>query len=220
MSLASAGARSLIERLDALRSRDEVLVFKQQCYELVPRGVPRLLDVGSGTGDDALALSERLGPDTEIVGVETLLELVEEAKRRARNVALNVRFLESELLRLPFLDGAFPVVRADGVLSRGLALHALLSELLRVLAPQGTLLLHECVWPLDEPTHGSALDSLAHEIRDILSREHSHTTFVLHELDWAGDERQSRVLERAATATVTSGFSFVLRKAEGRASSR
>jgi len=87
--------------------------YKKRSFNLVPWGSESLLDLGSGTGDDVLSLAERLGPDTNVVGIERRLELVDEAIRRARNVALNVRFAVGDVYSLPFADRSFDVVRAD-----------------------------------------------------------------------------------------------------------
>jgi ubiquinone/menaquinone biosynthesis C-methylase UbiE len=87
--------------------------YKKRSFNLVPWGSESLLDLGSGTGDDALSLAERCGPETSVVGIERRLELVDEAIRRARNVALNVRFAVGDVYSLPFADRTFDVVRAD-----------------------------------------------------------------------------------------------------------
>lgn len=224
MTLPLDNERSLIDRLDAARSRDEILLFKLHAYELVPGGASRILDVGAGTGDDALALSERLGPDTEIVGIESRSELVEEAKRRARNVALNVRFMEGELLALPFLDGVFPIVRADGLLGRGLAPEPLFRELVRVLSPGGTLLVHEWVPDLEQlsaPAQRPTPDSIVQALTFALERDLIRTSVTLRALSWPDAQlRESHVHERAETVPSGSGFSLVVSRTESRTNSR
>src|SRR5687767_9531008 len=61
------------------------------------------LDVATGTGDLALALSERVGPDGEVVGSdfsERMLEL-------ARQKAPTIRFETANALDLPYDDDSF-----------------------------------------------------------------------------------------------------------------
>jgi ubiquinone/menaquinone biosynthesis C-methylase UbiE len=135
--------RSAIQSLDAVRARGAVAHYKQSSYELVPRNVAQVLDVGCGTGDDVLALAERCGPDTFVIGVEQQLGLVDEAVRRARNVALHVRFAVGDAHCLPFADDSFDVVRADRLLSEVDDRSRVLKELVRVARPGGRLLLHD-----------------------------------------------------------------------------
>jgi ubiquinone/menaquinone biosynthesis C-methylase UbiE len=110
---------------------------------LLPPGTRSLLDVGSGTGDAALELSERLGPEALVVGIDRRLEAVEEAQRKARNVALNVRFAVGDAQSLPFDDGSFDVVRADCVFQELDRPLSAVRELVRVMRPQGFLLLSD-----------------------------------------------------------------------------
>jgi ubiquinone/menaquinone biosynthesis C-methylase UbiE len=135
--------RSIIQSLDALRADQSVIRYKQQSYELVPLNVARILDVGSGTGDDVLALAERCGPGTLVIGLEQQLELVDEAVRRARNVALHVRFAVGDAHSLPFADDCFDVVRADCLLGEIDDRPRVLKELVRVIRPGGRLLVHD-----------------------------------------------------------------------------
>jgi ubiquinone/menaquinone biosynthesis C-methylase UbiE len=52
----------------------------------------RLLDVGCGLGDAALALAVDLGSDGEIVGIDVSAEMVAGARSRARTSSCRVRF--------------------------------------------------------------------------------------------------------------------------------
>jgi len=135
--------RSIIQSLDALCTDGAVARYKQQSYELVPVNAAQILDVGCGTGDDVLALAERCGPGTFVIGLEQRLDLVDEAVRRARNVALHVRFAVGDAHSLPFADDVFDVVRADRLLREIDDRSRVLKELVRVTRPGGRLLLHD-----------------------------------------------------------------------------
>jgi ubiquinone/menaquinone biosynthesis C-methylase UbiE len=111
--------------------------------ELVPPGATSILDVGCGTGDDVLALAELCGPGTLVVGLERRLELVDEAKRRARNVALNVRFAVGDERSLPFADGSFDLVHSDALPPSMDDRARVLRELVRVLRPGGRLVVRD-----------------------------------------------------------------------------
>lgn len=208
---------SLIERLDAERTREEILLRKQEFCEHVPKQAKCILDVGSSTGDDALALAELLGPETEIVGVELRRECVEEARRRARNVALNVRFVEGDPQALPFLSGRFDVVRADGLWSRGYGSRRLLRELVRVLSAGGTLLIHEIVerepsaaLPEEPDADRLSADELAYELTRVLEAAHGRDAFVIRKLR-AQPERDSATELRGLSHI---GFTWIVSPAE------
>jgi ubiquinone/menaquinone biosynthesis C-methylase UbiE len=110
---------------------------------LVPPGATHILDVNCGTGDDVLALAELCGPGTLVIGLERNLELVDEAKRRARNVALNVRFAVGDERSLPFADASFDLVHADALPPCANERARVVRELVRVLRPGGRLVVRD-----------------------------------------------------------------------------
>jgi SAM-dependent methyltransferase len=136
--------------------------YKKRSFNLVPWGSESLLDLGCGTGDDVLSLAERFGPETNVVGIERRLELVDEAKRRARNVALDVRFAVGDVYSLPFADRSFDVVRAD-CLFQELEDHLrALREIARVTRRGGLILLSDREQlVLGRRAHGAGVGSAA-----------------------------------------------------------
>lgn len=103
----------------------------------------RILDLATGSGDVALALSRRLGPEVEIVGMDFCAPMLEEAelKKAAAHPARHakVTFELGDGLALPLPDASFEAVTiAFGF--RNMADRArCLSEMRRVLRPGGTL---------------------------------------------------------------------------------
>jgi ubiquinone/menaquinone biosynthesis C-methylase UbiE len=67
--------------------------------------VRRALDVGTGTGDGAIALARRF-PEAEVVGVDLADGMLELARRKAPEL----RFERADASRLPFSDGSFDLV--------------------------------------------------------------------------------------------------------------
>jgi len=133
----------VIQSLDAFRESSLSARYKQQSYEFVPVNVGQILDVGCGTGDDVLALAERCGSVTLVFGLDRQLASIDEASRRARNVALNVQFAVGDAHALPFANDCFDVVRADRLLYEVDDRARVLKELVRVTRPGGRLLLHD-----------------------------------------------------------------------------
>ncbi len=96
----------------------------------------RVLDVACGSGNTALAASRRFG---EVVGVDYVPALLENARERAAAEGLEVEFAEGDAQALPFGEAEF-----DVVLSTFGAMFApdqprTASELLRVCRPGGRI---------------------------------------------------------------------------------
>jgi demethylmenaquinone methyltransferase/2-methoxy-6-polyprenyl-1,4-benzoquinol methylase len=110
------------------------------------------LDVCCGTGDLALELASRVGPDGHVVGCdfsEPMLDLARE-KTSARGTA-GVRFEWADALALPYDGERFDAVTV-GFGVRNLAdLDRGLSEMARVLRPGGRLVILEITQPTRPP---------------------------------------------------------------------
>lgn len=105
------------------------------------RAGDRALDLGCGAGDFAGELA-RAGAD--VVGVDVAQAALDRA--RARHPALCLRLVSVEG-PLPFDDGAFDLVWASEVIEHVTDTARWLSEVRRVMAPRGRLL-------LTTPSHG------------------------------------------------------------------
>jgi demethylmenaquinone methyltransferase / 2-methoxy-6-polyprenyl-1,4-benzoquinol methylase len=107
----------------------------------------RALDVGCGTGDLAIELKRRVGPEGEVFGLdfsERMLEI-------ARDKAPDVRFEAGNALELPYPDGDFDAVTV-GFGARNFAdLGRGLSEMARVTRPGGRLVVLEITTPQRPP---------------------------------------------------------------------
>lgn len=107
--------------------------------ELVdPRPGERLLEVAAGPGDTGLLALERLRPGGRLVSTDVAPEMVDAARRRARELGVeDVEFVVGDAAALPFDDHAF-----DAALCRfGVMLvpdcDAAATELGRILRPGG-----------------------------------------------------------------------------------
>ena len=107
----------------------------------------RALDVATGTGDLAIALSRRVGPSGEVVGSD----FSEAMLQRARQKAPELRWEWGNALELPYADGEFAAAtvgfgaRNFSDLERGLA------EMARVVHPGGRVVVLEITTPTKPP---------------------------------------------------------------------
>jgi len=102
----------------------------------IPSPVPRILDVGCGTGDLSLSFS-RLGP---VVGCDFCHPMLQLAMRKVREKSRrSVLLLEGDALALPFADGTFDIVVSAFVLRNLADIDGGLREMRRVLRPRGVM---------------------------------------------------------------------------------
>ncbi|TIR26368.1 MAG: methyltransferase domain-containing protein [Mesorhizobium sp.] len=136
----------------------------------------QLLDVGCGTGTQAISAWRRVQPGGSVVGVDVSEKMLAAARRKASRAGLEIPFHHADGASLPFEDGRFDVVTFTTVLHmvpearRSLCLH----EAARVLPPGGRLLLIDYAGPISERGHMSAKHGLhgqfdLHRLREPLA---------------------------------------------------
>jgi len=144
----------------------------------------RILDVGCGTGTQAIAAWRRVQPGGSVIGVDVSDKMLAVARRKAGRARLGVAFHHADAAELPFEDCRFDVVTITTVLHmvpesrRRLCLR----EAGRVLTPGGRLLLIDYA--------GSP-----HERRHLSARHGRHGEFDLNALHGALAEEGSERIE-------------------------
>ena len=101
----------------------------------------RVLYAGAGTGGHALALQERAAHDLEFLCVDENEECVELARAKAVTLKASARFQTRSLAALDLNDDHFDLVIGDASLVAPERVSALVSELVRVAKPGGTVAL-------------------------------------------------------------------------------
>jgi ubiquinone/menaquinone biosynthesis C-methylase UbiE len=133
-----------IDFLDARTTIDDERRVKQVILGLLrPQDGLSVLDVGSGTGDDARELAALVGPHGSVVGVDRSSDMVAEARRRADGAGLPVEFVAGDAQALDFPDASFDRARAERVLIHLADPAGAVRELARVTRPGGLVVVSD-----------------------------------------------------------------------------
>jgi len=129
----------------AEHSRAQVEEVREQLRTfLAPlEGDERALDVGTGAGTLALALAPLV---REVVGVDLVPELLEEARRDA---PANATFVEGDAAKLPFDDFSFDLACSRRTLHHVSRPELAVAELTRVTRPGGRIFVDDQIAPVD-----------------------------------------------------------------------
>ena len=123
--------------------------IEQALLGLLPAAIPRLLDIGTGTGRLLELVADRAD---RALGVDASREMLTLARARLaeRGLAGRCAVRQADMYRLPFEDESFDVVALQMVLHYAEEPGAALAEAARVLRPDGRLLI------VDLGPHGRA----------------------------------------------------------------
>jgi SAM-dependent methyltransferase len=106
----------------------------------------RLLDVGCGLGDAALALATDLAPGGAIVGIDASEQMLAVARQRAIGCPVEMELRAGDATALPADDGSFDAVRSERVLQWLDRPDKAVTEMIRVLRPGGRLVVTDTDW--------------------------------------------------------------------------
>ncbi len=126
--------------LNRLLSLGTDLSWRRRALDLARMGESsRALDVGTGTGDFALALLARSPQSATVTGIDISAGMLAIAEGRAAKAGLGPRYerLIASVESLPFADGGFDVATAGFVIRNVGDIPRGLREMRRVLRPGG-----------------------------------------------------------------------------------
>jgi demethylmenaquinone methyltransferase/2-methoxy-6-polyprenyl-1,4-benzoquinol methylase len=114
-------------------------------------GPTDVLDLATGSGDTALALSRGLPWNSRILGMDFCPPMLAEAERKRAGAKVglhaNLRFMAGDGLALPLADASYDAVTLSFGLRNMADRHRSLSEIRRVLRPAGRLFVLEFSQP-------------------------------------------------------------------------
>ncbi len=121
--------------------------YKRRTFALLDlRAGSRVIDVGCGRGDDAIALAQLVGTSGRAVGVDQSAVMLAAARSAAQDAGVTAEFVEADAASLPFPDGCFDACRIDRTLEHLQDPAAALRELVRVCRPGGRVATAEPDW--------------------------------------------------------------------------
>lgn len=111
-----------------------------------------VLDVGCGSGLDAMVAARQVGPRGRVAGIDLTWEMVAKAQDQARRLGLaGMSFAQAEAEALPFRAACFEVVISNGAINLSLDKVKTLTEIHRVLKPGGSVRLADMILVAELP---------------------------------------------------------------------
>lgn len=112
-------------------------------FNSIKEGV--VVDLGCGTGMDAINLANMLGDNVLVVGLDHDNNLIEHAKSSAANIK-NVDFVQGEVYNLSFADNSISGIRMERVVQHLSEAQKMFAEVHRVLIEGKPLVIVETIW--------------------------------------------------------------------------
>jgi ubiquinone/menaquinone biosynthesis C-methylase UbiE len=130
--------------LQALCSLPYFQDYKKESFKLLnPRSGSKILEVGCGLGEDALAIAGMVGGRGNVIAIDSSRKMVEAAYSAKMD---SVQFCLADACSLPFSDGAFDGARADRVLQHISDPRKAFAEMVRIVRDKGRLVVYEPDW--------------------------------------------------------------------------
>lgn len=133
-----------IRFLDEASADESFQAYKRHSFALMNvQPGQRILDVGCGTGEDAVVLARLVAPGGRVIGVDGSRGMIATARLRAEGCGLPVEFQVGDAHRLAFADDSFDASRADRIFMHLDSPADALREMIRVTRRGGPVLVYE-----------------------------------------------------------------------------
>ena len=137
--------KELLDRLPSACVEAFAGVSNVSIFAEIPEG-SIVLDMGCGSGLDALIAAERTGPEGRVVGADFSDAMLARARSAALEADLrNVEFHATEAAKIPVPDASIDVALVNGIFNLNPERGAIFAELARVVRPGGLVFAAELV---------------------------------------------------------------------------
>jgi SAM-dependent methyltransferase len=164
----------------------------------------RLLDVGCGLGDAAVALATDLGRAGEVVGIDGSEVMLAEARVRAGAAPCAVRFAVGDAGALAEPDASFDAVRSERMLQWVPDPARAVAEMARVVRPGGVVCLADSDWSTLAMDLGD--DDLARRLHATFGVDRDRQTTVGGRLDRLAEAAGLTVVAQTSATQVWSSW--------------
>lgn len=139
--------QKFVQCLKLQQSLESYHRYKRKTFEqmhLVARA--SVLDVGCGTGEDAIALAKLVGSQGKVTAVDRSQAMLNQAIASTENLGLPIEFVLADAQQLPFADNTFDAARIDRTLQHIANPQTAIAEMARVVCPGGWVVAVEPDW--------------------------------------------------------------------------
>lgn len=134
-----------ISCLQTLSSLPYFQGYKRKSFQLLNlRKDARILEVGCGLGQDAMAIAQMIEDHGNVVAIDSSRRMIETASKNAKADSIN--YCLADACKLPFSDNAFDGARADRILQHISNPRKAFSEMVRAVKGKGRLVVYEPDW--------------------------------------------------------------------------
>ncbi|AIE73894.1 MULTISPECIES: class I SAM-dependent methyltransferase [unclassified Synechocystis] len=143
----SGNIENFISCLELQQSLDLYKHYKQKTFEKMQlKPGDSVLEVGCGTGNDALLLANYVGETGKITAVDRSQFMLKQAKERAKKSTTEFAFVLANAEQLPFPDYTFTAARVDRTLQHMSHPQQAIAEMTRVVQSNGWVVAFEPDW--------------------------------------------------------------------------
>ncbi len=120
--------------------------YKKKSFRLLElEADSKILEIGCGLGQDAIALSRMSGKESTLVALDSSLKMIEAARKATKERAC-IHLCLADACNLPFADGVFDGARADRVFQHISDPRKAFSEMVRTVRDGGKVVIYEPDW--------------------------------------------------------------------------
>ncbi len=176
--------------------------------EAAPPVGGKALDVATGTGDIALALAEKVGPQGEIIASDFNIDMMLPGPPKAvkAGVASWVRWVGADALNLPFEDNTFDCITTGFAMRNVVNIEQAFRDMCRVVKPGGRVVCLEVAKPKFAPVrwgHQLYFNQIVPLVGRLISRhKEAYNYLPASARNFPPPEELKRIMERAGLSQV------------------